>query len=82
MIANIPWNIACACNGIVAEYVAFGSSPTLCRPSHSKPPNQEVPPGPKAIEYPIRTHWTLITPSATTLIIIVLSAFLGRTRPP
>ncbi len=27
-------------------------------------------------------HWTLTTPSATMLIIIVFREFFGRTRPP
>ena len=81
MIANIPWNIAWACSGIVAEYVAFGSSPTLFRPSHERPPSHPLP-GLNAMEYPTNIHWTPITPSATTLIIMVLRAFLGRTRPP
>ena len=81
MIANMPWNIAWACSGIVDEYVGLGSNPTLLKPTHDRPPSHEFP-GENAMEYPTSIHWTPITPSATTLIIIVFSAFLGRTKPP
>src|SRR5207302_1323411 len=35
MIANISWNMACACSGIVAAYAGPGSNPT---PGHPSPP--------------------------------------------
>jgi len=80
MIANISWNIACACSGIVAPYAASGSKPTPLKPSQASPP-----PGSAVSErdgvadqHPLHTDHA----SATTLIIIVLRAFLGRTRPP
>src|SRR3989442_8465745 len=43
MIANISWNIACACSGIVAPYAASGSKPTPLKPSQASPPHQGVP---------------------------------------
>jgi len=81
MMANMPWNIAWAWRGIVAAYAGSGSTPTPLKPSQANPPNQALP-CPNAIEYPTSTHCTLITPSATMLIIMVLSTLLGRTRPP
>ena len=81
MIANIAWNMAWAWRGIVAAYAGSGSSPTPLNATHERPPHKGVPCA-NAIEYPTSTHWTLMTPSATTLIIIVLSEFFGRTRPP
>src|SRR5207249_2597530 len=40
MIANISWNIACACSGIVAPYAASGSNPTPLNPAQESPPHQ------------------------------------------
>jgi len=55
MIANIPWNIAWACSGIVAEYVGLGSIPTLCSPNQCEATQPRLP-GPNAIEYPTSIH--------------------------
>src|SRR5881397_461388 len=49
MIANISWNMACACSGIVAAYAGSGSTPTPRNPSHASPPHRGEP-WPNAIE--------------------------------
>ncbi len=81
MPANIAWKAAKSRCGSSAEYVGLGAPVTPANPTHSKPPIQDDP-GPKARLYPIRTHWTVTTPSAPRLMSMVLRALLVRTRPP
>ena len=49
MIANISWNMACACSGMVAAYAGSGSTPTPRNPSQASPPHRGEP-WPNAIE--------------------------------
>src|ERR1043166_8038018 len=42
MIANISWNIACACSGIVAAYAGSAYTPPPLTPSQDRPPHQGV----------------------------------------
>ena len=77
MMAKVPWNAMNRRCGMEP----LGSTPTPSSSAIEKSPNQALP-SPKAMEYPSSAQSTPAMPSATKLIIIVLSAFLERTRPP
>ena len=61
--------------------VPCGSRPTPRRNTRDRSPSQLLP-GANASEYPTTAHRTPTNPSEMKLIIIVLSAFFERTRPP
>ena len=61
--------------------VPLASVPTPFSPKLARPPSSG-PPSLKARLYAAMAQVTPTTPSATKLIIMVLSEFLFRTRPP
>ena len=80
MIANVPWYDMYSACGMFVDRGA-GSSPTPFNSALDRSPIHALPVL-NAREYPRSAHTIPTKPREMKLIIIVLRAFLERTRPP
>ena len=88
IMANAAWNATSTNTGYASWLSAPSASPTIsptrpASPSWSNPPkNGREPSPPYANDHPAITHVTPTMPSTANDMIIVLTTFLRRDKPP